>query len=860
MSDMQPKDSSRLSKAQELLGLTNTSLTTSDTVIIVVYQLPLTITRASGGGFDIKWATPSNAVSHTGLNLPTRCLWVGCISLEVNTEEEQELERRLLDDFGVVVVFLEPQLQKDFYQGFCRGYLRPIFHNQGSLAYATHPFAEHEWRAYHNVNRIFANKVMEVYEPGYMVWVHDYHLLLLPSCILRKHRTAHIGLFLHSPFPASDVFRTVAVREELLRAMLNTDLLGMMLFEYTRNFLTCCKRMLGLDYEFQRGGFLGIEYGGRHVMLQVSTFGVSPNLLSNQLVSNANNISELAPLRAALAPLREHAAAAGTKVVVLAGMDYLDRLKGVELKLRAWEALLNDYPKYRKNHVLVQICIGSRNQVKMGPDSDEYCNQLKQVVERINKTYPGAVYFENVSYMTAAARLQIWRETDVAVYSAIREAVNTWPLEYLVARDLAKQPAGALVLSEFSAFSRVLNGALSVNPFSQIHLVNALDSALQMKQEERNARARKDLLTITSHTMAEWGRRFVQDLKNLERKQEEDWQAMGFGLSTFRMVGMSRDFKPLDTEVVVEAYNNAKRRAILLDWGGTLTPADIGFYDHRETDAYAVPEDVLAVLRTLAADSKNHVMILSGLSRSKVETAFGSVPNLSLCVEHGFDFRLRDNKWQQLAPGVDTSWQEVAEAVMEMYVLRTNGSYVQKKGSSIAWNYQSSDPEFGVMQARELQEHLRGVLQPFPVVVRSGKGYVELCFKGVNKGAMAERLVDLCDAEASLDFVLCMGDDSTDELMFASLKDKVKGPKANLPANGLFTVTVGRKPSEASSYLNDHNEVIELLDMLANGGMSSIRPADMPNAGSMEAKFGGGGGGGGGGGLGGMRRNFSFLK
>ena len=121
MSDMQPKDSSRLSKAQELLGLTNTSLTTSDTVIIVVYQLPLTITRASGGGFDIKWATPSNAVSHTGLNLPTRCLWVGCISLEVNTEEEQELEWRLLDDFGVVVVFLEPQLQKDFYQGFCRG-------------------------------------------------------------------------------------------------------------------------------------------------------------------------------------------------------------------------------------------------------------------------------------------------------------------------------------------------------------------------------------------------------------------------------------------------------------------------------------------------------------------------------------------------------------------------------------------------------------------------------------------------------------------------------------------------------------------------------------------------------------------
>lgn len=134
---------------------------------------------------------------------------------------------------------------------------------------ATDPFKDHEWRAYCTVNRLFATKVMEVYETAYMIWVHDYHLLLLPSYVLRRHRTAHIGLFVHSPFPASDVFRTLAVRDELLRAMLNADLVGFLLFEYTRNFLTCCKRMLGLEYEFRRGGFLGVEYGGRHVMVQV---------------------------------------------------------------------------------------------------------------------------------------------------------------------------------------------------------------------------------------------------------------------------------------------------------------------------------------------------------------------------------------------------------------------------------------------------------------------------------------------------------------------------------------------------------------------------------------------------------------
>ena len=93
------------------------------------------------------------------------------------------------------------------------------------------------------MNKKFSEKVMEVYDDGFMTWVHDYHLLLLPSYILRRHRSAHIGLFLHSPFPASDIFRTLAKRDELLRAMLNADLIGFLLFEYTRNFLTCCKRM-----------------------------------------------------------------------------------------------------------------------------------------------------------------------------------------------------------------------------------------------------------------------------------------------------------------------------------------------------------------------------------------------------------------------------------------------------------------------------------------------------------------------------------------------------------------------------------------------------------------------------------------
>ena len=198
---------------------------------------------------------------------------------------------------------------------------------------------------------------------------------------------------------------------------------------------------------------------------------------------------------------------------------------------------------------------------------------------------------------------------------------------------------------------------------------------------------------------------------------------------------------------VLLAYRRASRRVILLDWGGTLTPADSGFYDQREEGGFTVPDATLSLLQTLCSEPQNHVMILSGLGRDKVQRAFGEVPNLSLAVEHGFHFRIKNGPWQQLKPGVDISWREVADAIMRVYSTRTSGSFVQRKGASIVWNHQHADPEFGTMQARELQYHLQGVLAAFAVVVRAGKGYVEACPKGINKGVMAERIIELEQAD-----------------------------------------------------------------------------------------------------------------
>ena len=169
---------------------------------------------------------------------------------------------------------------------------------------------------------------------------------------------------------------------------------------------------------------------------------------------------------------------------------------------------------------------------------------------------------------------------------------------------------------------------------------------------------------------------------------------------------------------------------------------------------------------------------------------------------------------------------------MQRYCTVTHGAYVLSKGSSMAWNFADSDPEFGVMQAKEVQFALQHVLSAFPVVVRTGKGYVEACLKDVNKGVMAERFVDLCQGGGArpLDFVLCIGDDSTDELMFGHLHQKL-----GKHARQLLTSTVGRKPSEANSYLNDHGEVLELLELLCTHG--NHPPGSQPAAASSMRRM-----------------------
>jgi len=246
----------------------------------------------------------------------------------------------------------------------------------------------------------------------------------------------------------------------------------------------------------------------------------------------------------------------------------------------------------------------------------------------------------------------------------------------------------------------------------------------------------------------------------------------------------------------------------------------------------------------------------------------------------------REGGWEMMLPSFDSSWMELARAIMDVYVKRTHGTYIEQKGSALLWQYRDADPEFGHMQSKELEDHLSGVLRGAAVEILRGEndalqgGYLEVRPEGVHKGSFLERVLGrMAEHGKTVDFLLVVGDDASDESMFTAAADYASSfPPSVVSA---FSCTVGKKPSQARSFLNDVEEVHGLLGSIARcsrvtrpnsrGFMSSVDLRELVVEGRGE---GGGEGGEGDGpagrpmlmksltessaGLGGMKRNFSL--
>ncbi|MGE0555739.1 MAG: bifunctional alpha,alpha-trehalose-phosphate synthase (UDP-forming)/trehalose-phosphatase, partial [Gemmatimonadales bacterium] len=558
-------------------------------LLIVSNRLPVTVavgpegvrTERSVGGLATGLSAPHSTSDGLWIG------WPGLPSDELDPAARAQLDRELRAERLEPVHLTADQLAR-YYTGFSNGIVWPVFHYLTDRA----PPGIADWDEYLAVNQRFADRLVELYQPGDRIWVHDYHLFPLPALLRERLPDATIGFFLHIPFPAPEIFRTLPRRREVLRGMLGADLIGMHAIGYLRHFSGAVHHLLGLQTDVDQ-----IVIGERAVQLRVIPMGI-----------DGQRFSALAAEPAVEAASAEFRGESGVRMML--GIDRLDYSKGLPRRLLAFEHLLRTQPELSGKVRMVMLVVPSREDVGA---YQEFRDTINALIGRINGAF-GTPTWTPVHYMYRALPeaevVSLYRAADVMLVTPIRDGMNLVAKEYVAARI---DGDGVLVLSEFAGAADELVEAILVNPYEIEEMAEAFHQALAMPADERGRRMGLLRERVLGHTVHDWVSVFLAAL--------EDAAATRGGRTEHRSART-------DLSSAIEALAEARSRLLLLDYDGTLVPFNV-------EPERAVPDaELLELLRELTRLPETEVHVVSGRPRRFLQRWLGALP-LGLHAEHG---------------------------------------------------------------------------------------------------------------------------------------------------------------------------------------------------------------------------------
>lgn len=716
--------------------------------------------------------------------------------LYLDDEDKADLELKLKkvnksDNIHPVWLLRKDQSR---WRAYAEEVLWPVFHY--IQAQASDGRAENEyWHDYVRFNEAYLNKIKQIYQPGDIIWIHDYYLLLLPQLVRMEFPKAYVGFYNHGPFPSSEYFRCLSKRTQLLDGILGSDKIGFQSESFQNHFLSCCSRILGSEVSKSKV----LAYGST-ISVETLPIGIDTKKIEHDAFSSESGIDDKVD---ALKQLYN-----GKKVIV--GRDRLDSVRGVIQKLQAFEMFLQMFPEWREKVILIQVSSPSYFH------SSKIEKKITELINQINGTFGNLNYTPVLHYQMRIAKdeyLALLRVADLALITSIRDGMNTTSLEYVVCQKYNHSP---LILSEFTGTASVLFDSILVNPWDSVGIAKTINECLQMSPKEKEILEEKLYKQVTSNSIQSWTSTFISHLIDHVSYSHNNHYTPA-----------------LNRPLLLKQFEKSKRRLFLFDYDGTLTSI-------VKDPAAAIPSAALnEVLDTLSADPQNQIWIISGRDQAFLEKWMGK-KNVGLSAEHGcFMKDLGSKEWVNLAAKYDMSWQAKVEEVFQYYTDRTPGSNIERKKVALTWHYRRSDPELGQYQAEQCMNRLCDTIaKEYDVEVMAGKANIEVRPKFVNKGEIVKRLVlnphgAKQDLENEVhhnigndelpDFILCLGDDLTDEDMFRSLKQiESQWHSRDLEKNeygtyGVFPVVVGpaNKQTIATAHLNDPSQVIETLGLLA---------------------------------------------
>lgn len=724
--------------------------------IFVTNRLPFTFNAATD---EVKRGSGGLVSALLDVDLGVPFTWVGFETDQLAIKKFKSLPKSNRSNINIEPVFIEKKKYDSYYDKFSNDILWPLFHYEAR--YPT--FSKEKWESYKYANQLMADEVAKICAPNDTVWVHDFHFLLLPQMLKKIKPHLKVGYFLHIPFPSSEIFRQLPVREEILRGLSACDLIGFQEHSYLRHFVVSMGAFLGVESSFFKAT---IENHTLHL-------GVYPISIDTENFKKKSKDPEVEKTALRFRKKIE------SEFLVL-GIDRLDYIKGIELKLRGFRRALQKYPELRGRINLLQVAIPTRTKV---PAYIALKNETDQLVGKINGEF-GQPGYTPVNYIFNSVSerdlLALYRRSECLLVASKRDGMNLVAMEYAMAQDLNRP--GTLILSEFAGAASLLGSAQIVNPWDEDAIADEINNYFNMQPLVKRKKISDMQATLAQYSASNWANTFLADLDNCSK----DSAYVPPILITEEENTWPKEFS--------EKIQDSASKILFLDYDGTLVPIT------SNPKEATLDKKTLELLKELNKTYK--VCIVSGRPKKFLDEQFGD-SKFVFAAEHGAFYRIGLEKWRNRVSSDISSWFSEVESVMKAYASRVPSSFVEKKEASIVWHYRESPTGFANYQAKKLLDELQIVLANQPVSMSLGAKIVEAKAIECNKGNFLRWHIEQEEKIKSDAMYVCMGDDLTDEDMFRTLSAK-KG----------FAIKVGQENSVARLHLFRQQSVIPFLHKL----------------------------------------------
>lgn len=714
-------------------------------IIIISNRLPVKIVEENKE-FKLVRSEGGLATGLSSLDTNQKMHWVGWSGMHLTDDAQKKKLDKQMEDLLFHPVYLTPDQIENYYEGYSNSTIWPLCHYFFSYIESNDDY----WQAYKEVNALFCEAAMKIIEPGDTVWVQDYQLMLLPAMIREKIADVSIGYFHHIPFPSYELFRVLPERAEILKGLLGADLVAFHTYDYMRHFISAVYRVLGYECILDE-----IQLADRMVDVDAFPMGINYDMYHNAIL-NPEVEDKVIELKNNF----------GNNKIILS-VDRLDYSKGILIRLKSFAKFLENNPQYRGTVSLVMVVVPSRDNVDIYADLK---TKIDEMTGSINGTYstmgwtPVYYFYRALSFEELTAMYYL---ADIALVTPIRDGMNLVAKEFLATK---RDNLGVLILSEMAGAAIELSDAIIVNPTNAKEIESAIVQAIEMPVKKQAEALDKMQKIVSTHAVKQWAEDFVMELGHVRERNDARSEKV-----------VQKD----ELKAIKQMYDTASKRLIMLDYDGTLSP----FY-RDPLQAYPRKE-LLELLSKISKDNKNELIINSGRDRDTLDKWFGDL-SIGLAAEHGVYFK-ESGKWYNNLQEIN--WDDEILHILEQTTRKTPNSKIEVKKTAIVWHYRAVDVWLAELRVNQLIKGLIGPCSRLNLQIMRGNKVIEIKSSDYNKGSEALRLIK----KDKYDFIMAIGDDTTDEDMFAVLPDSA------------VTIKVGRFSDAAKYNLPTQSQVIPLL-------------------------------------------------